>query len=79
MSVPVRDRTESEFTVITKAESILAEAIRIVKAGKCISKRYSRLLSDPFIDNARRLLYCVSAANDMNINDKVELALRSKF
>ena len=79
MSVPVRDRTESEFTIITKAESILVEAIRIVKAGKCISKRYNRLLADPFVDNARRLLYCVSAANDMNINDKAEFVLRGKF
>lgn len=79
MSVPLRDRTESEFTVITKAESILAETVRIVKAGKCISKRYGRLLADPFVDNARRLLYCVSAANDMNVNDKTEAVLRSKF
>lgn len=63
MSVPVRDRQQNDFTLLSKCEQLLAEVIRVVKSGKKFPKRQISTFGNPIVDDARKLAQCVAIAN----------------
>jgi hypothetical protein len=79
MAVPLRDRTENDFTLIGKSQKLLAEVIRVVKCGKRFPKRQISTFGNPIVEDFRKLAQCIAIANQYDLYDPEERAKRKAF
>ena len=76
MSVPAYKRSENVFQILTNAEKLYKEIIRIAKTEKLIPKRYMKLLGFKIVEDARDVLESIAIANEMDLNDDYEKVQR---
>ena len=76
MSVPAYKRSENVFEILTNAEKLYMEIIRIAKTEKLIPKRYMKLLGFKIVEDARDVLESIAIANEMDLNDDYEKVQR---
>ena len=79
MSVPSYKRSENVFQILTNAEKLYKEIIRISKTEKLIPKRYMKLLGFKIVEDARDVLESIAIANEMDLNDDYEKIQRREY
>ena len=79
MSVPAYKRSENAFQILTNAEKLYKEIIRISKTEKLIPKRYMKLLGFKIVEDARDVLESIAIANEMDLNDEYEKIQRREY
>lgn len=79
MSVPAYKRSENVFQVLTNAEKLYKEIIRISKTEKLIPKRYMKLLGFKIVEDARDVLESIAIANEMDLTDEYEKVQRREY
>ena len=79
MSVPSYKRSENVFQVLTNAEKLYKEIIRISKTEKLIPKRYMKLLGFKIVEDARDVLESIAIANEMDLTDGYEKVQRREY
>ena len=79
MSVPAYKRSENAFQILTNAERLYKEIIRISKTEKLIPKRYMKLLGFKIVEDARDVLESIAIANEMDLNDEYEKIQRREY
>lgn len=79
MSVPAYKRSENVFQILTNAEKLYKEIIRISKTEKLIPKRYMKLLGFKIVEDARDVLESIAIANEMDLNDDYEKIQRREY
>jgi uncharacterized membrane-anchored protein YjiN (DUF445 family) len=79
MSVPAYKRSENAFQILTNAEKLYKEIIRISKTEKLIPKRYMKLLGFKIVEDARDVLESIAIANEMDLNDEYERIQRREY
>ena len=79
MSVPAYKRSENVFQILTNAEKLYKEIIRISKTEKLIPKRYMKLLGFKIVEDARDVLESIAIANEMDLTDEYEKVQRREY
>lgn len=79
MSVPAYKRSENVFQILTNAEKLYKEIIRISKTEKLIPKRYMKLLGFKIVEDARDVLESIAIANEMDLTDDYEKVQRREY
>ena len=79
MSVSAYKRSENVFQILTNAEKLYKEIIRISKTEKLIPKRYMKLLGFKIVEDARDVLESIAIANEMDLTDEYEKVQRREY
>ena len=79
MSVPAYNRKEGKLLVLNSAMIVHNTIIRLVKNEEIFPKRYAEILSKPFIENSRNVMYCIRNANEIRKIDEETERKRKSF
>ena len=79
MTVPTYKRKEGKLLVLNSAIIIHNTIIRLVKNEELFPKRYSEILTKPFIDNSRNVMYYIRNANEVKKVDEETINLRRGY
>ena len=79
MSVPKYKRKEGKLLVLNSAMLIHNIIIRLIKNEELFPKRYSEILTKPFIDNSRNIMYYIRNANEIRKVDELTIKIRQAY
>lgn len=79
MSVPAYKRTEGNLIILNNCISLHNLVIRLCKNESIIGKKNSKLLGFPFLENSRKVMYCICNANELNTQKEYDSIRRIYF
>lgn len=73
MSVPGYRRKESDLKILKDSQFALISLIRLYKKNELVPKKFSKIVGEPMVENARLLMYSVNEANRCDLYKEYEL------
>ena len=72
MAVPSYRRKLSEFKILKETQNLMVSLARLYKKEELCPKRYSRVIGEPLMENLRNLIYEITNANSLQLNDEMD-------
>lgn len=72
MAVPGYRRKESDLKILKDSQFTLTSLIRLYKKNELVPKKFSKIVGEPMVENARLLMYAVNEANRCDLYKEYE-------